>query len=69
MEAWRAPEVETEWLAAEASLVEALRLAERLRTGHAEPRGFEELIGVVGDLLVPLEAFGAAAARFRELRR
>jgi hypothetical protein len=69
MDAWQAPEVETEWLAAEASLVEALGLAERLRTGDAEPRGFEELIGVVGDLLAPLGAFGAAAARFRELRR
>lgn len=69
MDAWRAPEVETEWLAAEAGLVEALGLAERLRTRGAEPRGFEELIGVVGDLIAPLVAFEAAAARFRELRR
>jgi hypothetical protein len=69
MDAWRTPEVEVEWLAAEAGLVEALWLADRLRTGDAEPRGFEELIGVVGDLLAPLEAFEAAAARFREFRR
>jgi hypothetical protein len=69
MDTWRAPEVETEWLATEAGLLEALGLAERLRTGDAEPRGFEELIGVVGDVLAPLEAFEAAAARFRELRR
>jgi hypothetical protein len=69
MAAWRAPEVETEWVAAEAGLAESLQLAERLRTQDVEPRGFEELIGVVGDLLDPLEAFEAAAARFRELRR
>ena len=69
MGAWRAPEVQTEWVAAGAGLTQALALAERLRTEQAEPRGFEELIGVVGDLLAPLEAFEAAAARFRELRR
>ena len=69
MDAWRAPEVEPEWTAAEAGLARALGSAERLRTGDGEPRGFEELIGVVGDLLAPLQAFEAAAARFRELRR
>jgi hypothetical protein len=69
MAAWRAPEVETEWLAARAGLAESLGLAERLRVGDAEPRGFEELIGVVGDLLAPLGAFEAAEASFRALRR
>ena len=69
MASWRAPEVETEWIAAEAGRAEARRLAERLRIGSAEPRGFEELIGVVGELLAPLEAFEAAALRVRELRR
>jgi hypothetical protein len=69
MAAWRASEVETEWAAASDGLAETLGLAERLRTGGGEPRGFEELIGVVRDLLTPLEAFEAAAARFRELRR
>jgi len=69
MAAWRTPEVETEWAAASVGLFETLGLAERLRTTGGEPRGFEELIGVIGDLLAPLEAFEAAAARFRELRR
>ena len=69
MATWRSPEVETEWIAADTGLAEALRLAERLRIGSDEPRGFEELIGVVGGLLAPLEAFEAAADRFRELRR
>jgi hypothetical protein len=69
MGAWRTPEVETEWIAAQSGLAEALGMAERLRTRAAQPPGFEELIGVIGDLLAPLEAFEAAAARFRELRR
>jgi len=69
MGAWRALEVETEWVAAESGLADSLERAERLRTRDVEPGGFEELIGVVGDLLAPLEAFEAAAARFRELRR
>lgn len=69
MGAWRTPEVQTEWGAAEAGLAESLERAERLRTQDVEPEGFEQLIGVVGDLLAPLEAFEPAAARFRELRR
>jgi hypothetical protein len=69
MEGWRAAEVEAQWAAASAGLAESLALAHRLRTEGSEPEGFERLIGVVGDLLAPLEAFEAAAARFRELRR
>jgi hypothetical protein len=69
MDAWRAPEVEEQWSAASAGLDEALALAERLRTDARAPSGFEALIGVIGDLLAPLEAFEAAAARFRELQR
>jgi hypothetical protein len=69
MDGWRAPEVEAEWSAAASGLDEALELAERIRTEASSPAGFEGLIGVIGDLLAPLEAFEAAAARFRELRR
>lgn len=68
MEAWRAPEVEAEWDACSRGLDEALALADRVRTSGAEPVGFEGLIGLIGDLLAPLDAFGAAAARLRELR-
>jgi hypothetical protein len=32
------------------------------------PVGFEGLIGLIGDLLAPLDAFAAAEERFRELR-
>jgi hypothetical protein len=69
MDGWRAPEVEEQWSAASAGLGEALELAERLRTEARAPVGFEGLIGVIGDLLAPLEAFEAAAARFRGLQR
>jgi hypothetical protein len=69
MDGWRAPEVEQQWAAASVGLDEALALAGRLRTEGQAPVGFEGLIGVIGDLLAPLEAFETAAARFRELHR
>jgi hypothetical protein len=69
MDGWRAPEVEGQWAAASAGLDTAFELAERIRTEAQAPAGFEGLIGVIGDLLAPLEAFEAAAARFRELQR
>jgi hypothetical protein len=69
MGGWRAPEVEAQWSAASSGLDEALELAESIRTEARSPIGFEGLIGMIGDLLAPLEAFEAAAARFRELQR
>ena len=69
MDGWRAPEVEEQWSSAAAALDESLALAERLRTDARAPAGFEGLIGVIGDLLAPLEAFEDAAARFVELQR
>jgi hypothetical protein len=68
MDAWRAPQVEAEWTDASAGLDDALALAERIRVEADAPVGFEALVGVIGDLLAPLEAFEAAGARFRELR-
>ncbi|HZD17935.1 MAG TPA: hypothetical protein VE669_07325 [Actinomycetota bacterium] len=68
MPAWRAPEVEAAWVGAVRGLREALDLAERLRVEGTEPEGFEGLIGLIGDLLAPLEGFEAAARRFRDLR-
>jgi hypothetical protein len=43
-------------------------LAERVRTDGVPPQGFEGLIGLIGDLLAPLDAFERAVVRFRELR-
>jgi hypothetical protein len=69
MDAWRAPELEDVWRGASTGLDEALALAERIRTAAPDPGGFEGLIGLISDLLAPLDAFRAADERFRELRR
>lgn len=68
MDDWRSPDVELEWEACSRGLDEALALADRVRTEGVHPEGFEGLIGLIGNLLAPLDAFEMAAARFRELR-
>jgi hypothetical protein len=68
MTSWRRPEVEEAWRAAEAGIATALTLAERLRTEAPEPGGFEELIGLIGQLLTPLDAFADARDAFMRLR-
>ena len=69
MPGWRATELEHEWSTCSRGVQEALSLAERVRLGATGPEGFEGLIGTIGDLLAPLDAFAAAAQRFRDLRR
>ena len=69
MTTWRRPEVEEEWVACESGIKESLERAERLREDPPELGGFEGLIWVVDQVLAPLEAFEAAAERFRTLRR
>ena len=69
MPVWRHPEVEDQWLACEAGIDESLARARRLREDPPELGGFEGLIWVVDQVLAPLEAFEAAAERFRTLRR
>ena len=69
MPSWRHPEVESEWVACEAAIEESLARAKRLREDPPELAGFEGLIWVVDQILAPLEAFEAAAERFRTLRR
>lgn len=69
METWRIPEVQDAWIRASEGLDDAIQRAERVRLSASAPEGFEGLIGLVGDLLAPLDAFGDAADRFRELRR
>ena len=68
MDAWRSADVEPEWEACSRGLDEALALADRVRTEGVQPEGFEGLIGLIGDLLAPLDAFERASTRFRELR-
>lgn len=69
MPGWRIPELEEAWLAAEAALVRCGAMSERLRLEADMPEGFEALIGTIGDLMAPLDAFGQAEERFRSLRR
>jgi hypothetical protein len=66
MSSWRAGEVEDVWRDCSEALREASRRAEALRLGEP-PEAYEQLYGVLGDLMEPLEAFGAALARFRDL--
>ena len=69
MAAWRRPEVEEVWTRADAGLRTARQRAELVRTEAPDPGGFEGLIGLIGDLLAPLEVFSAAAEAFAGLRR
>jgi hypothetical protein len=69
MGAWRAPEVEHEWIACSEGLDVAVDRATRLLGLETDPEGFEGLLGTVEQLLDPLEPFAAADERFRDLRR
>jgi hypothetical protein len=69
MPAWRHSELEQEWRACDEGIGESLERARRLREDPPELGGFEGLIWAVDHLLEPLEAFEAAAERFRTLRR
>jgi hypothetical protein len=68
MPAWRRPETEEQWHRCEGALGDALDRAEQLRL-EGSPAIYEELIGEVGDLLDPLEAFAGASAAVRALGR
>ncbi|MFM8999833.1 MAG: hypothetical protein ACKOKE_07260 [Actinomycetota bacterium] len=69
MEAWRAPAVAPAWSRAAAGLATARDLARRIRLEAPEPEGFEALVGTIGDLLAPLDAFHDAEEAFARLRR
>jgi hypothetical protein len=69
MPVWRHVSLEEEWRACDEGILESLDRARRLREDPPELAGFEGLIWAVDRLLEPLEAFEAAADRFRTLRR
>jgi hypothetical protein len=69
MAAWRHPGVEEEWRACAEAIDGSLRRGAALRAEAPELGGFEGLIWAVDQVLAPLEAFEAAAERFRSLRR
>jgi len=68
MPGWRRPEVEAEWTSCRSALEEATGGAERFRLQTPE-LPFDALMFALQDLMVPLEAFEVAAARWRRLRR
>jgi len=68
MPAWRRPETEEDWRGCEHALSDALQRARRLRLERS-PETYEHLIGEVGDLLDPLEAFSEASAALRSFQR
>jgi hypothetical protein len=69
MPTWRHPDLEDQWRACDEGIRESLVRARLLREDPPELGGFEGLIWAVDRLLEPLEAFEAAAERFRTLRR
>ena len=66
MPGWRHPDAKEAWRACDEGLREALRRAERLRL-HAAPEGYEHLYALLGDALEPLDVFGPALRRLRQL--
>lgn len=69
MPAWRRPELEGEWTACDRGLERSLELARRAQAEAPDLVGFEGLLGLVEELLDPLDPFVDAEARFRSLRR
>lgn len=69
MPAWQHPDLDDQWRACDEGIRESLERARQLREDPPELGGFEGLIWAVDRLLEPLEAFEAAAERFRTLRR
>jgi hypothetical protein len=69
MLAWWHPDLEQEWQACDDAIEESLGRAASLREEAPDLGGFEGLIWAVDQVLAPLEAFEAAAERFRTLRR
>lgn len=69
MPAWKCPELLAAWHAADLGLRTSREMAVRVRMEAPDPGGFEGLIGLIGGLMTPLEAFGEAWVRFSELRR
>ncbi|HEX2090496.1 MAG TPA: hypothetical protein VHI54_11315 [Actinomycetota bacterium] len=66
MAAWRTAETEQAWRSCVSALNQSARSAADLRLGAA-PEGYEELYARLAELIEPLEAFGDAARRFRQL--
>jgi len=67
MEGWNQEELSLEWIACGNALDESLMSSERIRM-EATDMGFESFVGMIGDLIAPLDVFEAAVDRFEELK-
>ncbi len=68
MPAWRHPAVEPQWAACDGGLAAALVLTRRAREEAPDVIGFEGMLGLVEELLDPLDPFAEAEERFRSFR-
>jgi hypothetical protein len=68
MPGWRHPLLEERWVDCDAGISEALDLTRRAREVAPEVIGFEGMLGLVEELLDPLDPFSDAEERFRSLR-
>jgi hypothetical protein len=68
MPGWRRSELEAQWVACDAGLSAARSLTRRAREEALDVVGFEGMLGLVEELLDPLDPFAEAEARFRQLR-
>lgn len=68
MAGWRADGLSDRWAACNDALASSLAMSQRVRLEPSDELGFETFVGMIGDLIRPLEAFEAALARFEELK-
>lgn len=69
MPAWRHPTVEDVWHTCDDGLRRALSLTRRAREEAPDVIGFDGMLGLVEELLDPLDPFTQAEERFRRLRK
>jgi len=68
MPAWRVPQTESDWLACQAVIVEALAAIEPTREVSLSTGELEILLNAVTDVVEPLEVWGTAERHWRKRR-
>jgi len=69
LDSWRVPEVEDAWRAVRAACAEADGAVDHAHAVAATSTELEELLGAVGEVVEPLDAWGDAEQTWRRLRR
>jgi hypothetical protein len=67
MASWRRPDLEESWDECRQGISEAQSRSAALKE-NAPELGFEDLLGAIAELILPLEPFEAAEERFLELK-